>query len=48
MFELVGRDGEMAVVRAFMADARNEPFGFVLEGAAGIGKSTLWETAVAE
>ena len=38
----------MAVVRAFMADARDEPFGLVLEGAAGIGKSTLWDTAVAE
>ena len=48
MFELVGRDEELAVVRAFMGDARDEPLALVLEGAAGIGKSTLWDSAVAE
>lgn len=42
---LVGRAAELASVRDFVAAAGAG--GLVLEGAAGVGKSTLWEAAVA-
>ncbi len=43
--DVVGREDELAVVRAFGA---GEGFGaLVLEGEAGIGKTTLWHEAVA-
>jgi hypothetical protein len=40
--DIVGRDGELAVVRAFLEGAPEVPKALVLEGEAGIGKSTLW------
>ena len=42
---VVGRDAERAVLRSFLA-ARTGPAALVLDGEAGIGKSTLWEEAL--
>ena len=44
--EVVGRDEELAVVAAFVHGALDGPTAFVLEGEAGIGKSTLWQAGV--
>ena len=46
VFEVVGRDAELASVDAFIGKAEGGPAALVLEGEAGIGKSTLWEAAV--
>src|SRR5687768_18281698 len=43
---IVGRDEELGVVRAFFADPVRTPRALVLEGDAGIGKSTLWRAGV--
>ena len=40
--EIVGRDEELASLRAFIDEVREGPAALVLEGEAGIGKSTLW------
>jgi DNA-binding CsgD family transcriptional regulator len=42
----VGRDEELAVLRTFAADLVG-PTALVLEGEAGIGKTTLWKAGVA-
>ncbi|HEY7604331.1 MAG TPA: AAA family ATPase [Gaiellaceae bacterium] len=42
---IVGRDGELDSLRAFV-DAHDSPRALVLEGDAGIGKSTLWLAGV--
>src|SRR5262245_29902508 len=42
MFEIVGREKELALVDAFVANSHEGPAALVLEGEAGIGKSTLW------
>ena len=45
--EIVGRDAELASLRAFVdRDEADGPKALVLEGEAGIGKSTLWLDAV--
>jgi DNA-binding CsgD family transcriptional regulator len=44
--EIVGREPELATVRAFIGDADEGPVALVLEGEAGIGKSTLWLAAL--
>lgn len=44
---IVGREPELATVDAFLADLAALPAGLLIEGEAGIGKSTLWEAAVA-
>ncbi len=46
-FELIGRDGELASVRAFVDKTDDGATALVLEGEAGIGKSTLWLAGVA-
>ena len=46
MFEIVGRDEELAALRAFIGEPEEGPVALVLEGAAGIGKSTLWLAGV--
>ena len=43
MVEVVGRDAELGSIRAFIEQA---PAALVLEGEAGIGKSTLWLAGV--
>jgi DNA-binding CsgD family transcriptional regulator len=45
---MVGRKDELEAIRAFLASPRAEPGALVLEGDAGIGKSTLWRAAVEE
>jgi DNA-binding CsgD family transcriptional regulator len=44
--EIVSREGELASVRAFVGGARGGVAALVLEGEAGIGKSTLWRAGV--
>ena len=46
--EIVGREEELRSLQAFVDDARHGPATLVLEGEAGIGKSTLWEAGVAQ
>ena len=40
--DIVGRDDELGVVHAFLDGASGVPTALLLEGEAGIGKSTLW------
>jgi DNA-binding CsgD family transcriptional regulator len=44
--EIVGRDADLAAVRAFVEGTDAASAALVLEGEAGIGKSTLWLAAV--
>ena len=44
--EIVSREGELASIHAFIGEKRGGPAGLVLEGEAGIGKSTLWLAGV--
>lgn len=39
---IVGRDGELASIRTFVAGVSDGASAFVLEGEAGAGKTTLW------
>ena len=45
-FEIVGREEELASLGAFTAQAGGRAAALVLEGEAGIGKSTLWLAGV--
>ena len=45
--EPIGRDDELAAIAAFVADPSPGPRAFVLVGEAGVGKTSIWETAVA-
>jgi DNA-binding CsgD family transcriptional regulator len=45
---VVGRDGELAVLRGFLTSIRGGAAALVLEGDAGVGKTTLWEAGLAE
>ncbi|HEX4678445.1 MAG TPA: AAA family ATPase [Gaiellaceae bacterium] len=47
MFELVSREEELASLHAFIDDADGGLAALVLEGEAGIGKSTLWRAGLA-
>lgn len=44
---VVGRDREMAAVAAFLDGVPSGPCGLLLEGAAGIGKTTVWSAGTA-
>jgi DNA-binding CsgD family transcriptional regulator len=44
---MVGRDHEMAAVTAFLDATLSGPAGLLLEGAAGIGKTTVWSAGAA-
>jgi DNA-binding CsgD family transcriptional regulator len=46
MFEIVGREDELASLHALIDEMRAGPAALVLEGEAGIGKSTLWLAGV--
>jgi DNA-binding CsgD family transcriptional regulator len=43
---VVGRDAELASLRDFVASVSGGAVAFVLEGEAGMGKTTLWRAAV--
>jgi DNA-binding CsgD family transcriptional regulator len=45
-FEIVGREEELGLLIAFLERAAGGPTALVLEGEAGIGKSTLWLAGV--
>src|SRR6266540_3467174 len=45
--EVVGREQELGSIRAFLDRPVEGPAGLMLEGEAGIGKSTVWLAAVA-
>src|SRR5438552_10672777 len=46
--EAVGRGPELGALGQFLAAARQGPEALLLEGDAGIGKTTLWKAAVEE
>ena len=43
---VIGREPELGLVSAFLGRPGDGPAGLVIEGEPGIGKSTLWRTAV--
>ena len=45
MDEVVGREQELGLLHEFLEDAKGEPQALLLEGDAGIGKTTLWKAA---
>jgi DNA-binding CsgD family transcriptional regulator len=45
---IVGRDAELAALEAFIARDDGSAAALVIEGEAGIGKSTLWSSGVAD
>src|SRR5215218_1617944 len=47
MVTVLGRAEELATIAAFLADPRRPSGRLILRGPAGIGKSVLWEHAVA-
>jgi DNA-binding CsgD family transcriptional regulator/tetratricopeptide (TPR) repeat protein len=47
-FEIVSREEELASLHAFLGRSEVGPAALVLEGEAGIGKSTLWLAGVAQ
>jgi DNA-binding CsgD family transcriptional regulator len=46
VFEIVGREVELASLNAFIDETEGGAAALVLEGEAGVGKSTLWGAAV--
>ena len=44
---VVGRDRELATVTAFLDALPSGPSGLLVEGDAGIGKTTVWDAGVA-
>ena len=44
--DLVGRESELAALDALLAGARDQPAGVLIEGEAGIGKTSVWEEGV--
>lgn len=45
--QLIGRDDELRVVERFLDDSAATPSALLIEGEAGIGKTTLWRAALA-
>ena len=46
VFEIVGRDAELASLDSFIGEMEGGAAALVLEGEAGVGKSTLWGAGV--
>jgi DNA-binding CsgD family transcriptional regulator len=46
LFEIVGREAELASLNAFIGEVDGGAAALVLEGEAGVGKTTLWGAAV--
>jgi hypothetical protein len=45
---VLGREGELARMRSFIGSASEGPAALLLEGAAGIGKTTLWRAGISK
>ena len=45
---LIGRQAELAAISSFLDDVPSGPAALLLEGQAGIGKTTLWSRSVAQ
>jgi DNA-binding NtrC family response regulator len=43
---ILGRDPELSEIGSFLDAVAGDPAGLILEGEAGIGKTTLWRSAV--
>ena len=43
---VAGRDAELASIRDFVATISDGPAALVLEGEAGVGKTTLWAAGI--
>lgn len=43
---VIGRETELAAIERFVGDVAAGPLGLLIEGEAGIGKTTLWDRAV--
>ena len=41
--EVIGREAELSVLGAFLDDVRGGPAALLLDGEAGVGKTTLWK-----
>jgi hypothetical protein len=46
VYGILGREGELAWVESFVGSVSEGPSALLLEGAAGIGKTTLWRAGV--
>ena len=46
MVSIVGRESELATLAKFVEDAGDEPTALVVEGDAGMGKTTLWNACI--
>jgi DNA-binding CsgD family transcriptional regulator len=44
--QLVGREEELQALELFLATTRRDPRALVIEGEAGVGKTSLWEAAI--
>ncbi|MDP9343396.1 MAG: tetratricopeptide repeat protein [Actinomycetota bacterium] len=44
--DVFGREAELSVVKGFLGDVREGPAALLLEGDAGVGKTTLWKVGV--
>src|ERR687898_1246031 len=44
--QLVGREEELQALELFLATTRRNPRALVIEGEAGVGKTSLWEAAI--
>src|SRR5213596_2098913 len=45
--DVVGREAELATIGTFLESVRTGAAALVMEGEAGIGKTTLWDSGVA-
>src|SRR5688572_20884949 len=43
---MIGRESELRLVESFLGDAGPGTHGLLLQGEAGIGKSTIWQAAL--
>ena len=44
--EIIGREEELEALARFIDDIDRRPAGLVLDGEAGVGKTTLWRAAM--
>src|SRR5439155_14272721 len=46
MERVVGREAELAAIDEFLGWPQDGPSAFIIEGEAGIGKTTLWQAGI--